>query len=143
MSNIFINESSEPNFEKNIFSFSAKDLTIKIDPFFTDGNKKDVSNRNKTKFILGKKLGQGTFATVRLATHIETKEIVAIKILDKLKLKDSVKKRFVKEIKILKQVKHRNIVHLYNVISTKKEIYLVMEYVKGKELFSYINEKKN
>ena len=142
MSNIFINESSDPKFEKNIFSLSAKDLTIKTAPLFTDGNKKDVSNRNKTKFYLGKKLGQGTFATVRLATHIETQEIVAIKILDKLKLKDNVKKRFVKEIKILKQVRHRNIVHLYNVISTKKEIYLVMEYVKGKELFSYINEKK-
>ena len=142
MSNLFLNESNEPNLEKNIFSFSAKDLTIKTDPFVSNKTKKDYSNRNTTKFILGKKLGQGTFATVRLATHIETQEIVAIKILDKLKLKESVKKRFAKEIKILRKVRHRNIVHLYNVISTKKQVYLVMEYVKGKELFSYINEKK-
>ena len=145
MSYLYLNKLDDSNLDKNINSFSAKNLTIKTEPFFSDGYKDNNSNKNKkniAKFILGKKLGQGTFATVRLATHIETKEIVAIKILDKQKLEENVKKRLDKEIKILKQVRHRNIVHLYNVVYTNKEIYLIMEYVRGKELFTYINERK-
>ena len=128
MSYLYLNKLDDSNLDKNINSFSAKNLTIKTEPFFSDGYKDNNSNKNKkniAKFILGKKLGQGTFATVRLATHIETKEIVAIKILDKQKLEENVKKRLDKEIKILKQVRHRNIVHLYNVVYTHKEIFLL------------------
>ena len=46
-----------------------------------------------------------------------------------------------REIKILKLLRHNNIVHLYNVIETNTYLYLVMEYIKGIELFEYINEK--
>ena len=47
---------------------------------------KNISKiKNQNEFILGKKLGEGTFGTVRLATHQITKEKVAIKILDKKK----------------------------------------------------------
>ena len=42
-------------------------------------------NKNEGQFILGKNLGEGTFGTVRLATHYITGEKVAVKILDKKK----------------------------------------------------------
>ena len=56
-------------------------------------------------------------------------------------MKEIDKIRSNREIKILKKTRHRNIVHLYNDINTEKLIYLIMEYVKGKELLAYINEK--
>ena len=56
-------------------------------------------------------------------------------------MKEIDKIRSNREIKILKKMRHRNIVHLYNDINTEKLIYLIMEYVKGKELLAYINEK--
>ncbi len=104
---------------------------------------KNISKlKNENEFILGKKLGEGTFGTVRLGTHKITGEKVAIKILDKKKiLEETDKTRLEREIKIMKIIRHPNIVHLYNVIQTNQFIYLIMEYISGKELFDYIIKK--
>ena len=134
---------SNLNTEKINFSFSTNNLPIKEDIIFANFNNKFNQKYKKlAKFILGKKIGNGAFGTVRLATHIKTNKIVAIKILEKEKMKETDKIRFEREIKILKKLRHRNIVNLYNVIISKKEIYIIMEYIKGTELFSYINEKQ-
>ena len=95
------------------------------------------------QFIIGEEIGKGTFGVVRLATHIITGEKVAVKILYREKIKEkSDKRRLEREIKILKILRHKNIVQLYNVIQTPSTIYLVMEYIKGKELFEIIVQKK-
>ena len=87
-------------------------------------------------YYIGKKLGQGTFGLVRLGTHIQTGEKVAIKILEKNRiLENSDKTRVEREIKILKSLHHKNIARLYSVIQTSTSIYLFMEYVEGSELF--------
>ncbi|MCQ2815746.1 MAG: protein kinase [archaeon] len=94
-------------------------------------------------YLLGKKLGQGTFGLVRLGTHIKTGEKVAIKILEKSKiLESSDKERVEREIKILKILRHKNIIQLYSVVHTLTSIYLVMEYAEGHELFDYIIKNK-
>ena len=94
-------------------------------------------------FVLGEKLGQGTFGIVVLATHEITGEKVAVKILDKEKiLQVADKTRIEREIKILKNVRHNNIVHLYDIKETPTSLYIIMEYVSGKELFDYIISKK-
>jgi 5'-AMP-activated protein kinase, catalytic alpha subunit len=60
---------------------------------------------------VGKVLGQGTFGKVRLGTHVLTSEKVAIKILEKEKIKDEQEAmRIMREINILKIVRHPNIV---------------------------------
>ena len=94
-------------------------------------------------YVLNKKLGQGTFGLVVLAIHEITGEKVAIKILDKEKIfRNSEKHRFERKIQIMKKMYHKNIVRLYNVIENYKEIFLVMEYIQGQELFDYISNKK-
>ena len=94
-------------------------------------------------YVISKKLGQGTFGIVVLAKHEITGEKVAIKILDKEKIyKNSEKLRFERKIQIMKKMYHNNIVRLYNVIENYKEIFLVMEYIPGQELFDYISYKK-
>jgi 5'-AMP-activated protein kinase catalytic alpha subunit len=67
--------------------------------------------------VLGKTLGEGTFGKVKLATHILTGEKVAIKMLEKQKIVDqSDIERVTREIQILKQVRHPNLVQLYEVL---------------------------
>ena len=95
------------------------------------------------QFILSEKLGQGTFGIVVLATHQITGEKVAVKILEKERiLQEADKTRIEREIKILKNLRHNNIVHLYDIKETPSSLYIIMEYISGKELFEYIISKK-
>ena len=82
----------------------------------------------KGNYILGETIGEGAFAKVKLATHIFTGEKVAIKILDKQVLEADAQnqniqnppsldnsflndmQRIKKEIKILKELRHKNII---------------------------------
>jgi 5'-AMP-activated protein kinase catalytic alpha subunit len=88
---------------------------------------------------LGKTLGEGTFGKVRLGTHILTGEKVAVKVLEKSKIKDKKDvERISREIKILKKLHHPNVVQIYEIIETEKDLYLVMEFASGGELFELI-----
>jgi 5'-AMP-activated protein kinase catalytic alpha subunit len=76
-------------------------------------------------YFEGRSLGQGTFGKVRLGTHTLTGEKVAIKILEKDKIKDqSDVERVTREIHILKIVRHPNVIQLYEV-SVSLSIYSV------------------
>jgi len=95
------------------------------------------------KYEMGRVLGQGNFAKVYHGRNPITNENVAIKVIKKEKLK---KERLVKQIKrevsVMKLVRHPHIVELKEVMATKGKIFLVMEYVKGGELFTKVNKGK-
>ena len=104
-----------------------------------DTQNNPINRKYIGQFVLGDKLGQGTFGVVVLGTHQITGEKVAVKILDKEKiLQETDKFRLEREIKILKNMRHNNIVHLYDVKETPTSLYIIMEYIPGKELFDYI-----
>ena len=91
---------------------------------------------------LGKNIGQGTFAKVHLALHLPTIEKVAIKLIDKKSMRAKDISRVKNEIALLKSVRHRNLVQLYEVIETEKSVLLVTEYVEQGELFRLIIKEK-
>ncbi|GMH72322.1 hypothetical protein TrVE_jg14158 [Triparma verrucosa] len=94
------------------------------------------------QYILGKNLGIGAFGKVKLATHIVTGHKVAIKILNKAKIKHlGMEEKVQREINILRLCTHPHIIRLYEVIDTPTDIFLVNEYVSGGELFDYIVSK--
>jgi len=47
-----------------------------------------------------------------------------------------------REIHILKLVRHPNLVQLYEIIETPKTLFLVIEYMENGELFDYISNNK-
>ncbi len=64
---------------------------------------------------------------------------VAVKILEKEKITEEADvERVEREIKILKLIRHPNIIQLFEIIETPKQLYLIMEYASGGELFDYI-----
>lgn len=68
-----------------------------------------------------------------------TGQRVGIKILEKARIKEVADvERVSREIKILKRIRHPNLIQMYEVIDTPRHIYLVMEYCNGGELFDYI-----
>lgn len=99
--------------------------------------------RNHTKsighYILGKTIGEGTFGKVKLGTHILTGEKVAVKVLEKERIIDVADvERVAREVYILKLIRHQHVVQLYEIIETSRQLYLIMEYASGGELFDYI-----
>lgn len=90
-------------------------------------------------YLLGATLGTGTFGKVKIGEHQMTKHKVAVKILNRQKIKSlDVVGKIRREIQNLKLFRHPHIIKLYQVISTPTDIFMIMEYVSGGELFDYI-----
>ncbi|XP_059373950.1 MAP/microtubule affinity-regulating kinase 3-like isoform X2 [Carassius carassius] len=89
-------------------------------------------------YRLLKTIGKGNFAKVKLARHILTGSEVAIKIIDKTQLNPTSLQKLSREVTIMKNLNHPNIVKLFEVIETEKTLFLVMEYASGGEVFDYL-----
>ena len=104
---------------------------------------KNTSDDIFSKYETKETIGRGTFGKVKLGINKKTKEKVAIKILEKRKIKskdDS--ERVEREIEILKNTNNINIIKINEIIETKENYYLIMEYCEKGELFNYIVKKQ-
>jgi len=103
-----------------------------------------MESRGKTlveRYEMGRLLGKGTFGKVHYGRNLESNQSVAIKMMDKDKvLKVGLSEQIKREITTMRLVAHKNIVHLHEVMATRNKIYIVMEYVKGGELFDKIDK---
>ncbi|XP_075055003.1 serine/threonine-protein kinase DCLK2 isoform X2 [Mixophyes fleayi] len=89
------------------------------------------------KYKIGKVIGDGNFAVVKECIERSTGKEFALKIIDKAKCCG--KEHLIEnEVSILRQVKHPNIIMLIEEMDTTTELYLVMELVKGGDLFDAI-----
>lgn len=92
---------------------------------------------------LGRTLGRGSSGRVRLAKHSETGKLAAVKIVPKAPQPDEVSRAsesygIEREVIIMKLIEHPNIMGLFDVWENKGELYLVLEYIEGGELFDYL-----
>eukprot|EP00826_Nyctotherus_ovalis_P016655 TRINITY_DN14831_c0_g4_i1.p1 TRINITY_DN14831_c0_g4~~TRINITY_DN14831_c0_g4_i1.p1 ORF type:complete len:529 (-),score=148.59 TRINITY_DN14831_c0_g4_i1:111-1697(-) len=94
------------------------------------------------KFV--KSIGKGAFGSVTLGLHKLTGRYVAIKAIEKENLKDEFSKRKVlREIYILKKMRHTNIIRLLEVFESAKQVQIVMEYAGGGDLLHYVKRKRH
>ncbi len=93
-------------------------------------------------YTIGAQIGQGAYATVKQAVEKSTGRKVAVKVYEKSRLLDPQRKLSVnREIHLLKKLAHAHIVKLFDVIETSRQLFLVMEYVRGKSLYTYLHTK--
>ncbi|CAM9491041.1 unnamed protein product [Bubo scandiacus] len=85
--------------------------------------------------------GIGGEGLVKLGVHCVTCQKVAIKIVNREKLSESVLMKVEREIAILKLIEHPHVLKLHDVYENKKYLYLVLEHVSGGELFDYLVKK--
>lgn len=86
---------------------------------------------NSKYYTIKSKIGAGSYSKVYKAVDGESGIDVAIKVITTSKLSSSLIQRLSKEIQILKDLKHINIIGLLNYSITEKHIYLVMEFCDG------------
>ncbi|KAG1436758.1 hypothetical protein G6F56_013420 [Rhizopus delemar] len=93
-------------------------------------------------YAVGKTLGKGASGRVKLGVHRYTGEQIAIKIISKshLAANPAIEKAVRREIAIMKLIHHPNVMSLLDVIDdpNSSDLYLLLEYVEGGELFEYL-----
>ncbi|XP_017273669.1 hormonally up-regulated neu tumor-associated kinase homolog A [Kryptolebias marmoratus] len=106
--------------------------------------KKFYHTKRVGNYLIGRKLGEGSFAKVREGLHVLTREKVAVKVIDKRKArKDSyVIKNLRREGQIQQMICHPNIAQLLDILETDNSYYLVMELCPGGNLMNHIYDKK-
>ena len=101
-------------------------------------NYADISN-----YQFKKTIGEGNFAKVKLSIFKPTKEEFAIKIINKKKLQKKMKNTIFRENDIISQLKHPNIIKVFEILEDSENYYIIMENCKNGELFDYIVAHQN
>ncbi|KAL9633682.1 MAG: hypothetical protein Q9164_004556 [Protoblastenia rupestris] len=152
--------------DKRVSAISSEDAHRSKRDSQVSATSTNVSGKSRTKaavgpWRLGKTIGKGASGRVRKARHKYTGQDAAIKIISKKSAKmlrseslaamdtmvqsaDAKGQRVMpfgieRECAIMKLIEHPNIISLYDVWENRGELYLVLEYVEGGELFNYIS----
>ncbi|KAF9765028.1 putative cell division protein kinase [Nosema granulosis] len=94
-----------------------------------------------SRYIQGRLIGSGTYGEVYEAVDTETNNMVALKKI-RLNEKEGMPGTALREISILKKMKHVNVICLYSVIHTDTLLTLVFEYIDY-DLKDYITNQEN
>jgi serine/threonine-protein kinase len=88
-------------------------------------------------------VGTGSFARVYRAEHGETGQVVAVKVLRNRYVQDAkVVAQFLDEARMVQQLRHVNIVPVFEVDSERERPYMVMEFVEGQNLREFLKVRK-
>lgn len=103
-----------------------------------------IENKSRVQEIysINNKLGEGSFGEVRQAINRITNEIRAIKIVYKDRFESDEQNKIMKEVEILTDLDHPNIVKIFEYFENSNYIFIVMEYLSGGELFEKILKQK-
>jgi len=99
----------------------------------------DRKAQQPSSFQQLEKLGEGTYATVFKARNRQTGELVALKEIH-LDSEEGTPSTAIREISLMKELKHENILSLYDVIHTENKLMLVFEFM-DKDLKRYMDTR--
>ena len=85
------------------------------------------------EFTILEQIGKGGYSKVYLVEHKKTKRIYALKAADRMKKGKDRSERTLTEIRVLKKLKHTNIIRLKGSFTDADTVYLVLEYINGKD----------
>uniref|UniRef100_A0A7N6A1V3 Serine/threonine-protein kinase DCLK2 n=1 Tax=Anabas testudineus TaxID=64144 RepID=A0A7N6A1V3_ANATE len=116
---------------------SILNLKIHVLLITVNGNRLVSSSIINEKYKVGKVIGDGNFAVVKECVERSTGQEYALKIIDKARCCG--KEHLIEnEVAVLRRVRHPSIIQLIEVDETPTQLFLVMELVKGGDLFDAI-----
>lgn len=117
----------------------TREITLNPGTFLKLSHSNQYSNYTEIK-----KLGSGAFAEVMLCRHIPTDTYRAVKIIHKSGLSQQQRDPvyMLKEIQILRELDHMNILKCYEIFEDEYKYYVATEYCSGGDLFGEILKMK-
>lgn len=109
-----------------------------------DRQKPNKSHKRIGQYVLLEKLGQSQFGSVFQAVSNDTQMKYAIKCQDKKFINENemYKKLLNTEIGIMNKIKYPNIVHLYELLESANNYYMVIDYCNNGDFDQYIRARK-
>ncbi|KAF7271605.1 hypothetical protein GWI33_015539, partial [Rhynchophorus ferrugineus] len=105
---------------------------LKYDPWcFSDGDWIDISETIMEKYEQISVVGEGSYGLVMKCRHKETEQIVAVKKFLETEEDATIRKLALREIRMLKRLKHENLVTMIEVFRHRKRFYIVFEFLEG------------
>lgn len=136
-------DDTEEHSEQDLTEISYKSIDVTPEPSSASGMRFDEIYRLKGV------LGTGAFSTVREGFHRNNRyRSFAVKCINRKKLSEEDEAALLDEVSILKEMRHVHIIRLYDFFEEPSTYYLVMERMRGGELFdrivakAYYNEKE-
>ncbi|KAK9869233.1 hypothetical protein WA026_002984 [Henosepilachna vigintioctopunctata] len=103
----------------------------------------EVNALEQRGYLIGKKIGQGSYATVHLADYVDSsgpkKMRLACKIFDKEKApKDFLEKFFPRELEILTKIENPHIIQVHSILQRGPRVFIFMRYADNGDLLDFI-----
>jgi serine/threonine protein kinase len=152
------NDLKECREKDQYFEKSRRHNAVGVQPTLQAACNVGVSGQKKLgPFIVEKTLGKGTFGKVYLCTDPRSEmnfnykysmepsgpKYLAVKVIEKANVKTSKERKNVqRELRLLKILRHPNIIEVKEIIEDKDITLIVMEHASGGELHDYITQKK-
>ncbi len=127
---------------KGSYEFLCESLVVQ-DEWVEKLRKVCVSLNISYRYSFGKLLGKGNFAKVHLAQRKRDSKSFAIKTIEKTKILENPRNMLSmhREITILRKIDHPNVIKMHEVYENDLYVHLVLEYLKGGELFQKLQSK--
>ena len=145
--NIKVEEDSKPNdngiFKKNRYMEDSLKLTNYIKNYYRNNHKYPTTNLDFYKY--GRLIGQGAFGKVNLGLNVLTGRVVAIKSFNKKNLdspNNEHMKKIIYETNLMRKLNHPNITKILEMFEDEKYILIIMEYINGGNLFSFVKKRR-
>jgi MAP/microtubule affinity-regulating kinase len=125
---------------------SQEDVAHPSTPFiFPDLPNKGIHEYNlfvPPSYVLGPIIGEGEFAKVRMACNLVTNGAVAIKAYRRRRggLSSSIDEQMLREVNILKGLRCRNIVKVFETLVHGDRVFMIMEIMTKGDMRKYINK---
>ncbi|KAK9869232.1 hypothetical protein WA026_002983 [Henosepilachna vigintioctopunctata] len=105
----------------------------------------EVNALEQRGYLIGKKIGQGSYATVHLADYVDSsgpkKMRLACKIFDKEKApKDFLEKFFPRELEILTKIENPHIIQVHSILQRGPRVFIFMRYADNGDLLTFIKQ---
>ena len=139
---ISISTKSYGNRDYNYYMKLSNNLSIYIKNYYKKYQSYPPTTINFYKY--GRLIGQGAFGKVNIGLNVLAGRVVAIKSFNKAKLTLNCEnmKKILYETNLMQKLNHPNITKILEMFEDDKFIFIIMEYINGGNLFSFVKKRR-